>query len=145
MGYIRISKQLQRIQRAPQLVEPKTERSRRTLAMPPMIANALTEHHARRIMRELQQDGAGHLEGGEQRSAADRRLRYLGDPGGTPGRQPDTQADTHHSDAYGQPDHDEVHRHDRPEGAGRRLRDQNRQSRLDVCRGCGNDSWQLPA
>jgi integrase len=47
MGYIRITKQLQRIHGAPQLVEPKTERSRRTLAMPPMIANALKEHHAR--------------------------------------------------------------------------------------------------
>src|SRR5205814_8798497 len=63
MGYMRISKQLQRIHGSPQLVEPKTERSRRTLAMPPMIANALTEHHARRIMRELQQDGAGQIPG----------------------------------------------------------------------------------
>ena len=47
MGYMRISKQLQRIHGSPQLVEPKTERSRRTLAMPLMIADALTRHHER--------------------------------------------------------------------------------------------------
>jgi integrase len=47
MGYIRITKQLQRIHGSPQLVEPKTERSRRTIAMPPMIAEALRDHHAR--------------------------------------------------------------------------------------------------
>jgi integrase len=47
MGYITITKQLQRIHGSPQLVEPKTERSRRTLAMPPMIASALKDHHTR--------------------------------------------------------------------------------------------------
>ena len=47
MGYMRISKQLQRIHGSPQLVEPKTERSRRTLAMPPMIADDLRRHHER--------------------------------------------------------------------------------------------------
>ena len=47
IGYIRITKQLQRIHGSPQLVEPKTERSRRTIAMPPMIAEALKEHRAR--------------------------------------------------------------------------------------------------
>jgi integrase len=47
LGYIRITKQLQRVHGAPQLVEPKTARSRRTLAMPPMIASALTDHKAR--------------------------------------------------------------------------------------------------
>jgi integrase len=44
---MRISKQLQRIHGLPQFVEPKTERSRRTLAMPPMIARALKGHHDR--------------------------------------------------------------------------------------------------
>jgi integrase len=47
MGYIRITKQLQRIHGSPQLVEPKTERSRRTLVMPPMITRSLREHRAR--------------------------------------------------------------------------------------------------
>jgi integrase len=47
LGYIRVTRQLQRIHGSPQLVEPKTERSRRTLAMPPMIAEALRHHHLR--------------------------------------------------------------------------------------------------
>lgn len=47
VGYLRISKQLQRVHGAPQLVEPKTERSRRTLVMPPMISSALEAHRAR--------------------------------------------------------------------------------------------------
>jgi len=46
-GHIRITKQLQRIHGSPQLVEPKTERSRRTVAMPAMIALALNDHHER--------------------------------------------------------------------------------------------------
>jgi integrase len=46
LGYIRITKQLQRIHGSPQLVEPKTERSRRTLAMPPMIRRALQDHRS---------------------------------------------------------------------------------------------------
>lgn len=46
-GDIRITRQLQRIHGSPQLVEPKTERSRRTLAMPPMIALALNDHRER--------------------------------------------------------------------------------------------------
>src|SRR5207237_1892661 len=56
MGYIRITKQLQRIHGSPQLVEPKTERSRRTLAMPPMIARTLREHFARQ-QQERPHDG----------------------------------------------------------------------------------------
>jgi len=47
LGYMRISKQLQRIHGSPQFVEPKTERSRRTLAMPPMITQALRDHALR--------------------------------------------------------------------------------------------------
>ena len=47
LGYLRISKQLQRVHGAPQLVEPKTARSRRTLAMPPMITKSLEQHRVR--------------------------------------------------------------------------------------------------
>lgn len=56
LGYMRISKQLQRIHGSPELVEPKTERSRRTLAMPSMIADALRDHGAR---QELERRDAG--------------------------------------------------------------------------------------
>lgn len=58
MGYMRISKQLQRIHGSPKLVEPKTEHSRRTLAMPPMIGQALREHYDRQ-QRE-RKGTAGH-------------------------------------------------------------------------------------
>ncbi len=44
MGYLRVSKQLQRVDGRFQLVEPKTSRSRRTLAMPASIATRLGEH-----------------------------------------------------------------------------------------------------
>jgi len=44
MGYLRVAKQLQRVNGAFQLVEPKTPRSRRTLALPPSIAAALRQH-----------------------------------------------------------------------------------------------------
>jgi len=63
MGYMRISKQLQRIHGTPQLVEPKTERSRRTLAMPPMIADDLRRHHERQ-QRERAVAGRHWVEAG---------------------------------------------------------------------------------
>jgi integrase len=44
MGYIRVTKQLQRIDGRLQLVEPKTKRSRRTLALPASITKALLAH-----------------------------------------------------------------------------------------------------
>lgn len=47
LGYLRVSKQLQRIDGKAQFVEPKTTRSRRTLAMPASIVKALKEHHGR--------------------------------------------------------------------------------------------------
>jgi integrase len=47
LGYLRVSKQLQRIDGKAQLVEPKTRRSRRTIAMPTSIVNALKEHQSR--------------------------------------------------------------------------------------------------
>jgi integrase len=49
MGYLRISKQLQRIDGKFQIVEPKTSRSRRTLALPPSIVDALREHSQRQV------------------------------------------------------------------------------------------------
>jgi integrase len=47
LGYLRVSKQLQRIASRLQLVEPKTSRSRRSLAMPGSIVERLREHRAR--------------------------------------------------------------------------------------------------
>jgi integrase len=52
-GCMRITKQLQRIHGSAQLVEPKTERSRRTLAMPPMIAMGLRDHRERQVRERL--------------------------------------------------------------------------------------------
>jgi integrase len=56
MGYIRIAKQLQRIDRKYQLTEPKTARSRRTLAVPPAIIGSLREHKTR---QETERTAAG--------------------------------------------------------------------------------------
>lgn len=47
LGYVRIAKQLQRIDGQLQLVDPKTPRSRRVIAMPATIVNGLREHRAR--------------------------------------------------------------------------------------------------
>ena len=47
LGYLRVSKQLQRIDHILQLVEPKTKRSRRMTALPASIAKALVDHRAR--------------------------------------------------------------------------------------------------
>jgi integrase len=46
MGYLRVSKQLQRFNGKLQLVEPKTKRSRRSLAMPIAIARGFVRHRA---------------------------------------------------------------------------------------------------
>ncbi len=59
LGYLRVEKQLQRIESKFQLVEPKTARSRRTIVMPPSITAALRAH------RELQAAELGRL-GGER-------------------------------------------------------------------------------
>ena len=56
LGYMRITKQLQRVHGSPRLVEPKTERSRRTLAMPPMILDALRRHAGR---QQAERENAG--------------------------------------------------------------------------------------
>ncbi len=47
LGYLRVSKQLQRFNGKLHLVEPKTKRSRRSLAMPNTIAKGLSHHRAR--------------------------------------------------------------------------------------------------
>ena len=47
LGYIRVNKQLQRIDGRFQLVEPKTPRSRRALALPSSIAAGLLRHRQR--------------------------------------------------------------------------------------------------
>lgn len=46
MGYLRVSKQLQRFNGKLQLVEPKTKRSRRSLAMPSTITRGLSHHRS---------------------------------------------------------------------------------------------------
>jgi integrase len=47
LGYIRVARQLQRFDGVFELVEPKTARSRRTIAMPPTITKVLAEHRER--------------------------------------------------------------------------------------------------
>jgi integrase len=49
LSYLRVSKQLQRIDGQFVLVEPKTSRSRRTLVMPQAIAASLRAHHASQL------------------------------------------------------------------------------------------------
>jgi integrase len=49
LGYLRVSKQLQRFGGETHLVEPKTARSRRSLALPASIARALREHRDRQL------------------------------------------------------------------------------------------------
>lgn len=52
-GTLRISHQLQRIDRRLTLVPPKTEKSRRTLVMPPMIVDQLHEHEKRQVAERI--------------------------------------------------------------------------------------------
>jgi len=47
LGYLRINKQLQRLDGRSELVEPKTTRSRRQIAMPKSVTQALQQHQAR--------------------------------------------------------------------------------------------------
>ncbi len=47
MGYLRVTKQLQRIDGQFVLVEPKTSRSRRSLVMPPKIVEAIRNHQSK--------------------------------------------------------------------------------------------------
>ncbi len=52
-GTLRVSHQLQRIGGKLTLVAPKTDRSRRTLVMPPMIVDRLREHESRQVGERL--------------------------------------------------------------------------------------------
>lgn len=52
MGYMRIDKQLQRIDGKFQLVEPKTHRSRRSLALPASIVASLRKHRDRQLSEQ---------------------------------------------------------------------------------------------
>ena len=52
-GTLRVSHQLQRIDGRLTLVPPKTEKSRRTLVMPSMIAEQLREHEKRQVAEKL--------------------------------------------------------------------------------------------
>lgn len=54
LGYLRVSKQLQRIDGRLQLVEPKTARSRRSLAMPRTIVEGLRKHRERQEFERKQ-------------------------------------------------------------------------------------------
>jgi integrase len=56
MGYLRVSQQLQRFDGKTRLVEPKTPRSRRTLALPASIVRALKEHRDR---QQSEREAAG--------------------------------------------------------------------------------------
>jgi integrase len=56
LGYMRINKQLQRINGRSELVEPKTTRSRRQLALPRSIVGSLREHRSRQA---AERDDAG--------------------------------------------------------------------------------------
>jgi len=49
LGYLRVNKQLQRINGAFELLEPKTRRSKRTIALPKSIAEKLIAHRARQL------------------------------------------------------------------------------------------------
>ena len=52
-GTLRVNHQLQRINGRLTLVLPKTDRSRRTLVMPPMIVERLREHEGRQVAERL--------------------------------------------------------------------------------------------
>jgi len=52
-GVLHVRNQLQRIDGHLNLVEPKTERSRRTLVIPPTITNGLRDHERRQLAERL--------------------------------------------------------------------------------------------
>lgn len=57
LGYLRVTRQLQRFDGVFQLVEPKTNRSRRTVVMPPSITTILIEHQARQMQEKTVAQG----------------------------------------------------------------------------------------
>lgn len=60
MGYLRVNKQLQRFDGEFELVEPKTRRSKRSLAMPKSIADQLVAHRSRQLKEKADADGRWH-------------------------------------------------------------------------------------
>ena len=60
MGYLRVNKQLQRFDGEFELVEPKTRRSKRSLAMPKSIADQLVAHRLRQLKEKADADGRWH-------------------------------------------------------------------------------------
>jgi len=52
-GSLRVRHSLQRIEGRLQLVEPKTERSRRTVSLPGVVVSALREHRVRQLQERL--------------------------------------------------------------------------------------------
>jgi integrase len=52
-GTLRVSNQLQRIDRKLVLVPPKTAKSRRTLVMPPLIVDSLRDHEKRQVAEKI--------------------------------------------------------------------------------------------
>src|SRR5258708_40029421 len=63
LGTLQVTKQLQRMNGEFQLVEPKTKRSRRTLALPGIAVRELRDHHARQQREcDLGGDGWNHLD-----------------------------------------------------------------------------------
>jgi integrase len=56
LGYVRVTKQLQRLDGRSELVEPKTSRSRRQIAMPKSICVSLQEH---RVRQDSERKAAG--------------------------------------------------------------------------------------
>jgi len=58
LGYLRIDKQLQRVDGEFRLVEPKTERSRRTIVMPPSVSIGLKRHRQLQVTELRGNSGA---------------------------------------------------------------------------------------
>lgn len=54
LGYLRVTKQLQRLDGRSELVEPKTARSRRQVALPASIAKSLREHRDRQDAERIE-------------------------------------------------------------------------------------------
>jgi len=62
-GQIRVNKSLQRVERKLQLVNPKTNQSRRVIALPDVVVRALKRHKARQLEQRLAA-GANWVEAG---------------------------------------------------------------------------------
>ena len=61
MGYVRVNKQLQRVDGRFELVEPKTARSRRTIVLPNSVAKSLRDHRDRQLLDDAKVRAANEL------------------------------------------------------------------------------------